>query len=87
LRRSFTDWRPECLPLCHLVACTACHACLPLPPVSAAAPWLQNYLHTCKPPIIHRDLKSPNLLVDDAGRVKVGGAGAAPSSHAPLLPL
>jgi serine/threonine protein kinase len=45
------------------------------------------YLHDSRPPVIHRDLKSPNLLVDDAGRVKVGGAGAAPSSHAPLLPL
>jgi serine/threonine protein kinase len=30
------------------------------------------YLHTCSPPIIHRDLKSPNLLVDEHWRVKVG---------------
>jgi serine/threonine protein kinase len=29
------------------------------------------YLHDSIPPIIHRDLKSPNLLVDAAGRVKV----------------
>jgi serine/threonine protein kinase len=29
------------------------------------------YLHDSSPPVIHRDLKSPNLLVDDAGRVKV----------------
>ncbi len=32
-----------------------------------------NYLHTSDPPVIHRDLKSPNLLVDKHWRVKVGG--------------
>jgi serine/threonine protein kinase len=36
---------------------------------------LQNFLHTCKPPIIHRDLKSPNLLVDKDLTVKVGQGG------------
>jgi serine/threonine protein kinase len=30
-----------------------------------------NYLHTSDPPVIHRDLKSPNLLVDKHWRVKV----------------
>ncbi|KAF3625930.1 Serine/threonine-protein kinase CTR1 [Capsicum annuum] len=30
-----------------------------------------NYLHKRKPPIIHRDLKSPNLLVDKKYTVKV----------------
>ena len=32
-----------------------------------------HYLHEHSPPIIHRDLKSPNLLVDKHWRVKVSG--------------
>ena len=36
-----------------------------------------NYLHTSDPPVIHRDLKSPNLLVDKHWRVKVRRAAAA----------
>lgn len=30
-----------------------------------------HYLHTAKPPIIHRDLKSLNLLVDNDLTIKV----------------
>ncbi|XP_020211478.1 serine/threonine-protein kinase CTR1 isoform X1 [Cajanus cajan] len=34
-----------------------------------------NYLHKRNPPIVHRDLKSPNLLVDRKYTVKVGDFG------------
>ncbi len=37
-----------------------------------------HYLHTCKPPIVHRDLKTPNLLVDKDFGIKVADFGAGP---------
>ncbi|KAI4346434.1 hypothetical protein L6164_007330 [Bauhinia variegata] len=38
-----------------------------------------NYLHQMRPPIVHRDLKSPNLLVDDTYTVKVCDFGLSRS--------
>lgn len=38
-----------------------------------------NYLHQLKPPIVHRDLKSPNLLVDGNYTVKVCDFGLSRS--------
>jgi len=29
------------------------------------------YLHSVKPPVLHRDLRSANILMDNAGQVKV----------------
>ena len=34
-----------------------------------------NYLHSLNPPVIHRDLKTANLLVDKFWRVKVSDFG------------
>jgi serine/threonine protein kinase len=44
------------------------------------------YLHSRSPPIIHRDLKSPNLLVDDSWRVKVADFGLSGLQGAGELP-
>ena len=34
-----------------------------------------NYLHQFNPPVIHRDLKSLNLLLDDSFRTKLADFG------------
>ncbi|XP_026457399.1 uncharacterized protein LOC113358101 isoform X1 [Papaver somniferum] len=44
-----------------------------------------NYLHRCKPPIVHRDLKSSNLLVDKNWNVKVGDFGLSRFKHSTYL--
>ena len=44
-----------------------------------------NYLHTCRPPVIHRDLKSPNLLVDKDMTIKVCDFGLSRVRHATVL--
>ncbi|KAI3876549.1 hypothetical protein MKW98_015932 [Papaver atlanticum] len=44
-----------------------------------------NYLHRCNPPIVHRDLKSSNLLVDKNWNVKVGDFGLSRLKHATYL--
>ncbi|KAJ0979947.1 hypothetical protein J5N97_015421 [Dioscorea zingiberensis] len=44
-----------------------------------------NYLHKCNPPVIHRDLKSSNLLVDKNWTVKVGDFGLSRLKHETYL--
>ncbi|KAM6592448.1 hypothetical protein CsatA_000151 [Cannabis sativa] len=44
-----------------------------------------NYLHTCSPVIVHRDLKSPNLLVDKNWVVKVCDFGLSKIKHSTFL--
>ncbi|KAK4804991.1 hypothetical protein SAY86_004808 [Trapa natans] len=44
-----------------------------------------NCLHTSNPTIVHRDLKSPNLLVDKNWNVKVGDFGLSRLKHNTFL--
>ncbi|KAJ4954477.1 hypothetical protein NE237_011260 [Protea cynaroides] len=44
-----------------------------------------NYLHNRNPPIVHRDLKSSNLLVDKNWTVKVGDFGLSQLKNATFL--
>ncbi|CAI5495190.1 unnamed protein product, partial [Closterium sp. Naga37s-1] len=44
-----------------------------------------NYLHKRKPPIVHRDLKTPNLLVDKDWTVKVCDFGLSRLKHRTFL--
>ncbi|VAI72371.1 unnamed protein product [Triticum turgidum subsp. durum] len=44
-----------------------------------------NYLHNCTPVVVHRDLKSPNLLVDKNWVVKVCDFGLSRIKHNTFL--
>lgn len=44
------------------------------------------YLHACEPPVVHRDLTSPNVLIDSDWSARVSDFGLAKTKHADMLP-
>ena len=44
-----------------------------------------DYLHTLPQPIIHRDLNSHNILLDEHGRAIVADFGGTPLAERPVL--
>lgn len=40
-----------------------------------------TYLHARRPPLLHLDLKSPNILLDDKGRIKIADFGLSRTLH------
>jgi serine/threonine-protein kinase CTR1 len=44
-----------------------------------------NYLHTRRPPLLHRDLKSPNVLLSEEGVAKIADVGMVRSQVKDLV--
>ena len=44
-----------------------------------------NYLHTRRPPLLHRDLKSPNVLLSEEGVAKIADVGMVRSQVKELV--
>jgi serine/threonine protein kinase len=43
------------------------------------------YLHSRSPPLLHMDLKSPNILVDDKWRIKIADFGLSKVKRSTVL--
>ena len=44
-----------------------------------------NYLHSRRPPLLHRDLKSPNVLLSEEGVAKIADVGMVRSQVKELV--